>query len=41
MERTAELAGTIARSHVFRRDSEAKVENETYAAYLNTKPELL
>lgn len=41
LERTAELAETIARSHVFGRDSAAKVENETYAAYLNTKPELL
>lgn len=41
LERTAELAETIARSRMFRRDSEAKVENETYAAYLNTKPELL
>lgn len=28
-------------SRVLGRDSEAKVENETYAAYLNTKPELL
>lgn len=41
LERTAELAETIARSRVFGRDSAAKVENETYAAYLNTKPELL
>lgn len=40
LERTAELAETIARSRMFGRDSEAKVENETYAAYLNTKPEL-
>lgn len=41
LERTAELAETIARSRMFGRDSEAKVENKTYAAYLNTKPELL
>lgn len=41
LERSAELAETIARSRAFGRDSEAKVENETYAAYSNTKPELL
>lgn len=40
-ERTAELAETIARSRAFRRDYRAKVEDETYTAYLNTKPELL
>ena len=40
-ERTAELAETIARSHTFGRDYGAKVGDETYTAYLNTKPELL
>lgn len=40
-ERTAELAETIARSRAFGRDYGAKVGDETYTAYLNTKPELL
>lgn len=40
-ERTAELAETTARSRVFGHDYGAKVGEEMYPAYLNTKPELL